>query len=83
MKSVRLDPETEEKLEMAAQLRGITESEFIRQAIRREARETLGDTLADRLADVLGIVKGGGGRARESHKLFQELIKKERKRRRS
>jgi len=81
MKSVRLDPETEINLEFAAKARGISESEFIRQAIRREAQAVLGETLDLRLADVLGKIKSKGGRANDSHAKFQQLVAKEHKKR--
>lgn len=81
MKSVRLDPETEEQLEMTARALGVSESEFIRQAIRREVQETLGETLAERLGDVIGTIRSKGGRARQSHAHFRKLIKKESRRR--
>jgi predicted transcriptional regulator len=83
MKSVRIDPETEEQLETAAKARGVSESEFIRQAIRKEAQVALGEMLEARLGDVVGIIRSKGGRARESHAHFSKLVKKESKRRRS
>lgn len=83
MKSLRIDPETEKKLRSAARARGLSESEFIRQAISREADAVLGETLDVRLADIVGTVRSRGGRAREPHDAFQRLVKKERARRRS
>lgn len=83
MKSVRIDPETEQQLETAARARGISESEFIRQAVRKEAQIVLGETLEARLGDVIGAIRSKGGRAREAHAHFSKLVKKEGKRRRS
>lgn len=83
MKSLRIDPETEEQLEVAAKARGVSESEFIRQAIRREAQVVLGESLEARLADVVGTIRSKGGRARESHAQFSKLVKKESQRRQS
>lgn len=83
MKSLRIDPETEEKLRSAAQAEGVSESEFIRNAIRREADAVLGERLDARLGDVLGTIRSKGGRARDSHGAFKRLIKKERTQRRS
>jgi Arc/MetJ-type ribon-helix-helix transcriptional regulator len=83
MKSVRLDSEVEKQLERAADVAGVSESEFIRQAIRRQADEVLGGSLDTRLADVVGTVRSKGARARRAHDQFRDLLKKERQRRRS
>jgi predicted DNA-binding protein len=83
MKSVRLHPEAEKQLERAAEITGVSESEFIREAIRRQADLVLGESLEARLADVVGTVKSKGGRARRAHYQFGDVLKKERKRRRS
>lgn len=83
MKSVRLDPEVEKQLERAAEIAGVTESEFIREAIRRQANQVLGRSLEARLGDVIGTVRSKGGRARRAHDQFGNLLKKERHRRRS
>lgn len=83
MKSVRLDVELEKQLERAAEITGISESEFIREAIRRQADQVVGDTLEARVADVIGTMRSEGGRARRAHDRFQETLKKERQRRRS
>lgn len=83
MKSLRIDPETEEQLEIAAKTRGVSESEFIRQAIRKEAQVVVGETLEARIGDVVGTVRSKGGRARDSHAHFSKLVRKESKRRRS
>lgn len=77
MKSVRLDSEVEKQLERAAKISGVSESEFIREAIRRQADHVLGNSLEERLADVVGTVKSEGGRARRAHDRFLELLKKE------
>lgn len=83
MKSVRLDPEVEKQLERAAEIAGISESEFIREAIRRQADKVLGGSLDARLADVIGTVRSEGGRARRAHDQFRDLLKKERQQQRS
>ena len=83
MKSVRLDPEVENQLGRAAEIAGVSESEFIREAIRRQADQVLGESLEARLADVVGAVRSKGGRARRSHDHYRELLKKERRQRRS
>lgn len=83
MKSVRLDAEVEKQLERAAEIAGLSESEFIREAIRRRADQVLGETLEARLVDVIGAVRSKGGRARRAHDQFGEALKKERRQRRS
>ena len=83
MKSVRLDPEIEKQLERAAEIAGVSESEFIREAIRRQADQVLGGSLEARLADMVGTVRSKGGRARRAHNQFRDLLKKESQRRRS
>lgn len=83
MKSVRLDAEVEKQLERAAEVAGITESEFIREAIRRQASQVLGETLEARLADVVGTLRSKGGRARRAHDQFRKTLKKESRQRRS
>lgn len=83
MKSVRLDSEVEKQLERAAEISGVSESEFIREAIRHQADQILGESLEARLADVVGSVRSKGGRAGRAHDQFGELLKKERRPRRS
>ncbi len=79
MKSVRLDAEIEKQLERAAEISGVSESEFIRKAIRAQADQVLGESLDARLADIVGTVRSKGGRARQAHDRFQELLKKDSK----
>lgn len=80
VKSVRLDGEIETQLALAAKIAGISESEFIRESIRRHADQVLGEKLDARLADVVGTIRSKGGRARRAHFKFGEL--KERRQRR-
>jgi hypothetical protein len=58
-----------------------SESEFIREAVARRCDEVLGESLKDRLADVIGIVKGGGGRANRTGKAFVEALLRRKRRR--
>lgn len=76
MKSVRLDPELQSRLKQAARLAGVSESDFIRAAIAEQSDATLTNTLEGRLAGLVGAVHSKGGRAREAHKKFGELIKR-------
>jgi hypothetical protein len=73
VKSLRLDPELAERLERAAAATGETLSQFIRTAAAARADAVLtGDSSAD-WSDVLGVVHGGGGRARRSGTAFTDL----------
>ena len=74
MKSVRLAPELENRLRLAAAKAGVTESQFIREAIEQICDRILSETLANRLADYVGLVSGGGGRAEHSHEVFKRHL---------
>ncbi len=78
MKSVRLDPGLEAKLERAARAVAVSESEFIRDALARRCAEVLGGSLAERLAPVLGIVNSAGGRAARTGAAFRQLLARRR-----
>jgi hypothetical protein len=74
VKSLRIDPELEERLQRAASIAGVSLSEFIRRAAAERADALLdGGDLTD-FADVLGVVHGGGGRARRTGEAFGELL---------
>jgi predicted DNA-binding protein len=79
MKSVRLTPELEARLERAAKASSTSQSEFIRRAVERQCDEVLGCTLAERLKDVIGIIDGGGGRANRTGEAMRRILR-ERKR---
>ena len=70
MKSVRLDPELESRLKQAARLRGESLSEFIRRAAAERADATLSADPPGGWDDVLGVVHGGGNRARRTGEAF-------------
>jgi hypothetical protein len=78
VKSVRLDPILEAKLERAARATAMSQSEFIREALARRCAEVLGGSLAERLAPVVGIVKSSGGRADRSGAAFREGLARRR-----
>ena len=78
MKSVRLDPGLEAKLERAARAAAMSQSEFIRNALARRCEEVLGGSLAERLAPVVGIVHSAGGRATHTGDAFRELLSRRR-----
>jgi hypothetical protein len=74
VKSLRLTPQLEARLQQAAAVRGESLSEFIRRAAAERADATLnGEPSAD-FDDVLGVVHGGGGRARRTGAAFAEAL---------
>lgn len=75
VKSVRIDPELEARLRLAANILGVQESALIRNAIEEQCRRILQERLDGRLADVVGIVQTSGGRARNSGERFRELLR--------
>lgn len=81
MRSLRLDPELDEKVRRAAAVKGESVSEFIRHAAEDRADETLLGSPRERFADVAGVVHGGGGRARRSGEAFTEALSESRSRR--
>ncbi|MGI8607877.1 MAG: hypothetical protein ACR2MY_01415 [Candidatus Dormibacteria bacterium] len=77
MKSLRLQPTLEARLKQAAEAAGVTESELMRAAVGEKVDAILGDRPDQRLASVIGLVHGGGGRARDAHQRFGELLIKD------
>jgi hypothetical protein len=74
MKTLRLDPGLEERLQRAASVIGVSLSEFIRQAAAQRADEVLTANPREDFSDVLGVIHGGGGHARRSGQAFSELL---------
>lgn len=81
MRSLRLDPELDERIRRAATLEGSTVSEFLRTAAAERAERTLSRRGSDRLGDVIGAVHGGGSRARDTGAAFTELLAERHRRR--
>jgi predicted DNA-binding protein len=79
-KSFRLNPGLEARLGRVARAEGTSTSESIRRAIGRYCEHVLGTTLAPRLADVIGLGRGGGGRARRSGEAFRRALRHKRPR---
>jgi hypothetical protein len=75
MRSLRLEPELDERVRRAAALEGASVSEFLRRAAAERAERTLSQRGSERLADVVGVVRGGGcGRARDTGTAFGDLL---------
>ena len=74
MRSLRLDPDLDQKVQRAAVIKGESVSEFIRQAVAERADATLGTRSSEHFADVAGVVHGGGGRARRTGEAYSEAL---------
>lgn len=74
MKTLRLDPELEKRLQHAATAAGESLSEFIRQAAAERADTVLDTGDREDFADVLGVIHGGGGQARRTGEAFGDML---------
>jgi len=74
MRSLRLDPELDEKVRRAAAIKGESVSEFIRHAAADRVEETLALSPSARFADVAGVIHGDGGRARRTGDAFTDAL---------
>lgn len=74
VKTLRLDPELQERLQRAAAVTGESLSEFIRRAAAQRADALLNSGARDDFADVLGVIHGGGGRARRTGEAFTAIL---------
>ena len=74
MKTLRLDPRLEKRLQRAAAVTGESLSEFIRRAAAERADTELNTGDRDDIADELGVIHGGGGRARQTGKAFTDIL---------
>jgi hypothetical protein len=81
MRSLRLDPDLDEKVRRAAAARGESVSQFLRRAAAERVEETLASHRSERFIDVAGVVHGGGGRARRTGATFTESLVEDRRRR--
>jgi hypothetical protein len=76
MKSVRLDADLQAQLRRAARATGVSESEFIRQAVADRSQEVLGDGLEELLGGLVGVVHSRGGRARQTSRRYVEVLRR-------
>lgn len=79
MKTLRMDPELEKRLEKAARATGESLSGFIRQAATERANSVLAAGHGADFSDVIGVVHGGGGRARRTGDAFAEALADDRR----
>jgi hypothetical protein len=69
-----LDAELEKRLQRAAVVVGESLSEFIRRAAAQRADALLDRGAHEDFTDVLGVIHGGGGRARRTGKAFTDIL---------
>jgi hypothetical protein len=74
MRSLRLDPDLDQKVQRAAAIKGESVSEFIRHAAAERAEETLAERPSDRFSDIAGVIHGNGGRARRTGEAFIDTL---------
>ena len=74
VKSVRFDYHLESLLEKAANYLGVSQSEFVRQAIAEKCRAVLNPPLSQSLSPFIGRIKSKGGRARSSSVAFKRAL---------
>jgi hypothetical protein len=82
MRSVRLDDEMDHRVRRAAEIEGISVSEFLRRAASDRSERTLSAGAEDRLNDVLGAIRSRGDQAHRTGSAFTDaLVEKRRPRR--
>lgn len=74
MRSLRLDPDLDERVRRAAALEESSVSEFLRQAAAERAERTLASDPSERLAYAIGAVKTDLGQARDTGAAFADLL---------
>lgn len=80
--SLRLDPDTPERLERIARSRNIPASRIIREAVRRwiDAEQNVTSPY-DAVADLIGVAKGGDpARSESARRRFARVVKSHRAR---
>jgi hypothetical protein len=70
----------EERVRRAAAIEGESVSEFLRHAAADRADRTLAARPSEQLRDVIGVVHGGGGRARQTGASFTDAVAERRQR---
>ena len=79
MRSVRLDDETESRVRRAAEIEGVSVSEFLRRAASDRSERILSTDAADRLSDVVGAIRSHGGQARRTGSAFGDALVEKRR----
>ena len=74
MRSLRLHPDLDARVQRAAAREGQSVSEFLRRAAAERADEVLAEWPSDQLDDVIGAVRSKGGRAARTGAAFGEAL---------
>jgi Protein of unknown function (DUF1778) len=74
MKTLRLHPELEQRLQRAASVTGVSLSEFIREAAAERADAVLRANPRADFTDVLGVIHGHGGQAQHTGQAFSDVL---------
>jgi uncharacterized protein DUF1778 len=74
-----LDDETESRVRRAAEIEGVSVSEFLRRAASDRSQRILSNDVADRLSDVLGAIRSHGGQARRTGTAFGDALVEKRR----
>jgi hypothetical protein len=74
MRSLRLDPDLDERVRRAAALEESSVSEFLRQAAAERAERALAGDPSERLAYAIGVVETDLGQARDTGAAFADLV---------
>jgi hypothetical protein len=79
-RSIRLDPELEQRLKDVAEQEGVTVSAAAREAIREYCDKKKPITLYEALKDYIGAFEGPGNQADRAHEAFGEALLEKRAR---
>jgi Ribbon-helix-helix protein, copG family len=74
MRSVRLDDEMDRRVRRAAEIEGVSVSEFLRRAASDRSERVLSTGAEDRLADVVGAIRSQGEQARRTGSAFTDAL---------
>ena len=74
MGSVRLDPETQEKVRQVAAVKGLTLSEVHRRALTEYFEREMPEKKTSRYADIIGVGEGPPYLARRHKEYFAETM---------
>jgi hypothetical protein len=75
VRSLRLDPNLDERVRQAAEKEGVSVSEFLRRAAVDRVDRVLAELPSQRLADVIGSVRGDGADvASRTGEVFTDLL---------
>jgi hypothetical protein len=74
VKSIRFDAELDERVKRAAERTGLSESDFIREAVADRVDATLGASLYDQIAHLIGSVEGPGNLADHVDEVVSDMI---------